>query len=449
MDPEKLAVVIRGHGMSLGTTPNGIAWCMKALHPAANTEPITGIPDRSGIPISMIEFKSNFTIAAPIPNALWNAMIYLMPTPIVPATVQLFNSANAPVPPGAGGWIECLNQQLTGATYDLKAANWRALVGTGRLAYFSATVNFDCADLTNNGIVTAGQMTPGWSQQLIDVIPCPVMGFVGGLSSPGINNSNLINLPLAVQYRAKEGCYMPIKLTNPALPFLNQAMNYWYTNWWPAGGGPPVSTIVPGFFGYLLPQMLDGQFGAISFLNIAPTTSLRMTVRMGIEACPVPGSNYSSFMHPSPPVDHAALDAYYMISAKLFDAYPDEYNDWGALWNVIKGIAQPVGRVLKAFVPGGDALYSAGQAVGSAIDQAVRTKAKTAPTTGGSLIDLPLSPKGRPGRKKGVKSKKKKKKKKAKSFVTLQAGAPVTTTRPGARYVLVPSTTGSVAQRVT
>jgi len=378
MDPEKLAVLIRAHNMSLGTTPNGVAWTMKALHPAANTEPIAGIPDRTGVPVAFVEFKSNYTVGAP-GSGLWNAMVYTFPSPVLFGCVQLYGPDNNPLTPAGGGWAEFVNRQLTGANIGERAGFWTTQVGTARLAYQSLTVNFDCADLTNNGVVTACQLMPAWLSTNLTTVGAPPMPSTI-YSGPVIDNSNAINFPLAVQYRAKAGAYMPIKLTNPALPFLNQGERAFYSQWWPYGGGPPQSTLWPGYYGYALPRMLDGQMGAISFLNIAPTTSLRLTFRMGVEVIPLPGSAYSSFMHPSPPVDHAALDAYYMISAKLFDAYPDEYNDFGKLWEVIKGIAAPIGQVIKN-VPGiGQSLYAVGNLVGKAVDNAYGKPGKSRET---------------------------------------------------------------------
>jgi len=372
MDPEKLSNLIRSHGMSLGTSPSGTAWAMKALHPAANTEPIEGIPDRSGIPIAMLEFKSNYSVSSPT-STPYDALIYSFPSPIIFGCAQLLSTAGAPVPSGAGGWQEFNNQQITGATYHDKVVTWHGLIATARLAYMGITINFDAAALTNNGTITAGQQTVGWIQGLnTAIVAVPIQQYAG----PTITYQNLINLPLAVQYRAIEGCYMPIKLTNPALPFINQSMDYFYTAFWPPGGGPAIVTGLATEAGYLIPQLCDGQLGAIAFHNVAGTTALRITYRVGFECCPVPGSSYSCFMHPSPPIDSTALDAYYNISAKLYDAYPDVYNDWGKLWEVIKGIASPLADTFLPYLPGGSIIKAGGQALGKVIDSAVQ-KTKT------------------------------------------------------------------------
>jgi len=375
MDPERLRVQILANG-TLGVSVDGQSWCMKALHPASNTGPIAGIPDRTGIPVSFVEFKNSFTVSgSAVGNFPWDVQLTFLPSPVLHSTAQITNSTTGALV----AWGQYLNTQLTGTTYVDKANFWQSQVGTARLAYYGITISYDCATLTDNGTLTAGQVLNGWIQSLPTAatgVSVPVMVYAG----PTLAYDNLINLPLAVQYRAKEGCYMPIKLNNPSLPFINQSMLYFYRNWWPSGGGPPLvgSETING---YKLPQLLDAQLGSVCFRNIINTTMLRVTIRMGVEVTPMAGSSYSSFMHPSPPPDNVALDQYYTISAKLYDGYPDSYNDWNQLWGVIKKVASAAAPVVSSLIPGGSAVVAGAKALGSLIDSKANKKKKNKPVT--------------------------------------------------------------------
>jgi len=322
MDPTKLRDRFTLQDPYLGRTTDGAQWAMKALHPACNTAAITGIPDRTGVPVAVTEFKSSYTIQNTVNALNFDAVLTFLPSP------QLFGTSSMTQ---AGVQIlgdYFVNTQLSGAGLTEKRQFWHQQVATARLAYYGITISYDCATLTDNGTLTAGQTMPCW------VLVSSTNPATQAYSGIAITYGNLINMPLAVQYRARDGAYMPVKLTNPALPFIDQSNDFAYGGWYPVGQGLPNN--------FLMSQLLDGQMASVAFRNVSASTMLRVTVRMGLEVTPTPGSSYSSFMHPSPLPDSLALDAYYTISAHMNDAYPDEFNDW----NKLKQVVSKIGRFL-------------------------------------------------------------------------------------------------------
>jgi len=231
------------------------------------------------------------------------------------------------------------NPQITGATITNKTDAWRANVASARLEYMSVTVFYDAPTLYDQGVKVAAQVGQSWNQDN-NATP-PPYNWNGVEFTP----ESLVNYPLATQTPGREGAYMPIKLSQPTLPFIEQQLIILYRP----------SFVLNAAETARLPRMLDGMIGGILFSNISAQAQLRATVRMGVECLVSPGSLYTPFQEPSCPPDEVALTSYYTVSGMMDDCFPASYNDWDNMWRAIKDVARkllPIASGMVGTIPG-------------------------------------------------------------------------------------------------
>jgi hypothetical protein len=125
-------------------------------------------------------------------------------------------------------------------------------------------------------------------------------------------------------------------------------------------------------------EPLDTNWGGICARNLALTTKFTFFVRFGVELQVQPGSTLSPHLRLSPQYDSRALKTYFAIARELKDAYPADYNDWGKLWNVVKGVASSVLPVVSALGPVGAGVGALGGLAMKGIDAATAAKKKRA-----------------------------------------------------------------------
>ncbi len=82
--------------------------------------------------------------------------------------------------------------------------------------------------------------------------------------------------------------------------------------------------------------------GEILFAGLNAAASIVLTWRVGFEVIAPPLSPYATFMSAPIPHDPIAIAAYHAIAREMLAAYPSEYNIFGALFNVIKGVGSKV-----------------------------------------------------------------------------------------------------------
>jgi hypothetical protein len=368
---QKLKGMIDAHNLSLGDTPTGKDWCLKALHPSDPLTEVRGVPDESCLPTVLMNYQSTFTLG-PAPTILatdtWQFNMALVPHPVV------FLSGGRYDPTTGATYHTFMNTQLTGATHTLKYADLLLLAQRWRLAYMSVTIYQDAPALADQGTLVACQTsvkprmaTYSYTGAVTTAFP-PVARFESE-DYPEYTSSQ--SMPNAYFGKSKEGLYMPLHLTRTSQNWRSESDSIYCTGFgsMAADGAVqlPTTTADVGFpFGDLVRAWVNpgvafgGQptsdlcndgWGFICARNLAPTTTYSFFVRAGFEFQVQPGTQLSCQQKISPEFDPTAIKHYFQIVRGMKDAYPADYNDLGKIWDVISGIAKTVAPALN-FIPG-------------------------------------------------------------------------------------------------
>jgi hypothetical protein len=411
-----------------GMTDAGKTWCLKALHPADEGVPLCGMPDSTNFPTvtnsyNML-FRLNKSSAVTTPN--WGFDLSIVPDFIQPIVFQQKDASGTPI----GNWGEFLNPQLQvvgTSTYDNNRAAFMEIYEQWRMTYMSVTITQDAPALADEGLITACQAPTRW----VETNPCLWQCTSGDSKDPVLNSklkmngcpssappplylynattyphvhsyfdqdmpSNFVQsgvtMPGGFVGKAKDGCYMPIKLTESAFEWKTAA-DVWllgphadeaddhpdaypitipstdtYSLEWPYGyvdyqsttpeNGPNIFTAFLNQTAAPLGSWICGGspilpwanqvVGHINLMNLDANAGIEIRVRMGMEARVGPGTLLTPQMKLSASVDEQAMYSYFAISRQLADAYPGSYNDLGKLWEVIKSIGRGLKPVLSA-----------------------------------------------------------------------------------------------------
>jgi len=373
---------LTNRAMTLGSTPTGADWCLKALHPSDPLVEVRGLPDKSSVPSAFVNYQAVFTISPQAgATGTWTLDASLIPDPIGMMSFSATDSVGAVNSMG-------LNPQLSGATYLAKFTTFTDAVQRWRLAYASVTATQDGPDLANQGTVVVAQKvclpkvlylgTLNGAQAVVG----PKTTFFTDEDFP--NYSNAQALPNAYYNASKFGYYAPLKLT--------RTCQRWRDLWQDVSIPLGQSATLSGALSYILPgatsastvwpyyglnqaawaaaggtagdRILDwGNDVCVqsSFRNMAVTTSVTFFVRFGIEISVSAASIYSPQLRLSPPHDSKALKTYFAIAREMKDAYPADYNDLAKLWSTIKNILRKVAPIV-SMIP-----HPIAQAVGAAV----------------------------------------------------------------------------------
>lgn len=395
---QTLRTLIGERGLAFGDTPTGADWCIKALHPSDPLTEVRGIPDHSAVPSLLMNYQSTFTVT-PAPNAegTWSFNALLLPHPIQQLYTRVYDSVYV-------GGLETahLNPQLDGATTAQKYAAFTQLARRWRLAYQSVTVIQDGPDLANQGTLVAAQvpvapmLLPLTLNAATSTYTMPYCAYFPNEYRPDFASTQ--SMPNAYFNKSKEGCYMPLKLTetcqdwssdseahcvlsNPivqagnasgvyqvGLPFVEP---FPFIGLYPAGFGnnPQVMN------GQKTSRLLNNSWGVVCARNLAVSTSYTFYVRTGIEMQVSPSSTLAPQLKLSPPYDVRALDTYFAIARELKDGYPADYNDLGKIWDAISGVLKQVGPALSVIPGWGPVAASAAKGVVGVGDYVRRSRA--------------------------------------------------------------------------
>lgn len=381
---QKLKEYIEAKSMLMGDTPSGGDWCLKALHPSDPLTDVLGIPDKSAVPSTFLNYQATFTLEPPVGAAdSWGFDIEVKPHPVSFLTYNAWDKDSVHSSHG-----EFLNPQLDGATHGLKIQALRLLGEKWRLAYMGVTCHQDGADLTNQGTLVA-------CQRPVE----PIVASVSGPGGPGgvfmlpgtiwqpddvATFTTSQSMPNAYFGRSREGCYMPLKLNKTCQQWYGDAhlaqnvavgvaesVFHYTTPTSNVGQWPYYDLPTPSYSASVFSEgeptslPLNATWGAICARNLAPTTRFTFFVRLGLELQVQPGTTLSPHLRLSPPYDGRALKTYFAIARELKDAYPADFNDFGKLWNVIKQAASVVMPIVRTMGP-------IGAGVGALGDMAIR-----------------------------------------------------------------------------
>lgn len=373
---QHLKQLISTQSSSLGSTPTGQQWCLKALHPSDPETEVRGIPDCSSVPSVLMNYQSTFTLSAQAgATGTWSFDAQMIPHPVgLLSAIRTDSISTTPV--------EFLNSQLAGATHAAKMSSFCQQFKRWRLAYMGVTVHQNGPAMSDQGSIVVCQppvslvshslcswfsTTPGL------VVARPVASLKLSDRASYENSQTLPNSYLA---NSRDGVYVPLKLTQTDQKWYSMAdsismgldravVDPIYTNdliILPTG---PFPTGTGGYYPFLslapahVPSQTSGvncdetscplneTWANISVRGASTASSYTFFVRLGLECQCAPGSIMSPQQRISPVYDPEAIRAYYAVSRELKDAYPADYNDLGTLWKVIKDLARKSLPLLK------------------------------------------------------------------------------------------------------
>lgn len=375
---------------SLGATPEGAAWCLKALHPSDAAVSVSGVPDESSMSTVMMNYQTIFTIEVPPATGDgWSADIQLTPHPVQFARFSLHTEAGAHV----GDWDQpILNSQLAGLYHVNKYDNLTEMAVAWRLVYFGVTAELDAPTMANQGSVAVCQkpVKANVFNPAYTVSPAPSSIRCGRHLQ--VYNADCVPsyevsqaMPNSYVGLAKEGAYVPVRLsrtsqkwvscaesvmlgpdsTHGGLYPVDEATDYVLSTTVPpplgsvahallgAGSNAPYFTAASPYTitGTCSSPLLNDYVADICFRNLSVSASIKLFFRVGIEMLVPPLSPLSSQLRVSPEYDPRSFEAYFHVSRRLKDAYPSDYNSADKLWEVIE-IATRAAAPMLRFMPG-------------------------------------------------------------------------------------------------
>jgi len=399
--------VIDAFGASLGTTVSGRAWALKALHPSDPVTDVVGVPDRTAVSTSCINYQQSVTVTPPAGAVgSWGGEIRVLPDPTVFSTVSVrdedathaynvahYNTAMADTA-----------QRAVDAWEKYGLERWRLL-------YYGVTVYLDAPATASQGSIVAAQYAvrhqlhsltateynalpePYTTSYLCKYLGCRYQ------ASDCPPYETLHQMPNAYAGMALDGCYLPLKLDashaewHDARDFVVDISNWTGTagtanlNYDVAGGPTTIGPYAPWSMArfdtvdrawypdkHLLP--MQSNLATIALAGLSLSATVRVVYRVGIEVMAQPGTAMAPFMKMAPGFDSVAVDTYFRIARELKDAYPAEYNDFGKLWSVIKSVASKVAPiVLPLMGPAAPVIRAAAGAIAPLVDKAVAKRA--------------------------------------------------------------------------
>jgi len=354
----------------MGTTPTGVDWCIKALHPSDPQTEVRGIPDHSCVPSLLMNYQSTFTLSPENgATGTWSFVASLLPHPVNFMYIDKTDSTNINIE------SNFMNTQLAGVTHFDKYTTFVNMAQRWRLAYMSVTCYQDGPELANQGSLVVSQSP---------VAPRHI-NFAGPYTNsygafPSVENYTVEDrpnfttsqgMPNAYFARSKEGCYVPLKLTETCQDWVSDAHKVCVSEFYQAIAPAyyrlpenanvaafPHVNLAPAYYsnqvglgGEATSPMLNGTWAHISAKNLDVATSFTFFVRCGIEMQVPPSSILSPQLALAPPHDATALDCYFAISRELKDGYPADFNDLGKIWDAISAASKKVLPVIKK-IPG-------------------------------------------------------------------------------------------------
>jgi hypothetical protein len=385
----KLRGVITDTAVPLGTTAHGSAWATKALHPADQITLDSGAPVGTGKPMAFLAFNNMYQIVPPAGLAATDTWACdVLTTGRDPLCFGSYATAKTGAFTGslidktyyaAGTPNRFMNPQVAGSgatpeiAYAAKRDTFVNNVRKYRIAFAGFTFHMDAPALSNQGTVTATQYPV--EDRDLTMGMCGLGGAVKAYRKLKVvpftdypDFAAIQNLPDVYSAEAKNGCYLPLKLGEEDFEMRAVAnTNFVHGDWDVSAGGyvyneplnvhaatgvtnplvpvtdvqinPATGAITAG--GTALPVACT-QVGHIAFRGLDPKATLYVYARLGFDIEVQPGSIYSPYVRNPVMEDDAAVRAYFAVSRQLKDAYPEEYNDLGEMFDLIVNTAADV-----------------------------------------------------------------------------------------------------------
>lgn len=307
--------------------------------------------------------------------------------------------------------MSVLNAQLTGADHSAKYSTFKGLAQRWRLAYAGVTCVQDGASMTNQGSIAACQTAVQplvWSAPLLRTslgaaqeydVPVGTYAFgstrlVSWQAGDQPIFANCQSMPNAYLGLSKEGLYMPLRLSRTHQNWHSahdEVMNTGVVAISPYGFAqvPESTTGIYGWpyqdlqmchrnavsgliaMGGVTSALCNDIVGHICAQNLALTTRYTFVFRVGFEVQVQPATILSPHQALSPAYDPMAVETYFKINRELKDAYPEEFNSLGKLWDFISSAAKTIAPAL-GVIPGYGPLIAGGIGAATGIGDRVR-----------------------------------------------------------------------------
>jgi hypothetical protein len=405
-----LAVDLKKRLESIGIEKAAFDWLLKALHPAGAASS-TGMPDEVSVTCMRPEYRDQFVISVPtsVTTPTWDLCVWCPPGD---TTVALYCAANAgavfdeaAVPTGATtGAINCQSftyaRTVPSATFVGSAgpnfgnAYAASLSSAWRTQYSSVTAYMTASALNDQGTCFAGQFTspPAYSEWSIaspglsDSASNPVYLRPASFNVPLDENDMLLQNPKSWTGPARDGVYIPLRLTGPSQPWnppipptglcqtsggdvylsgvvagqatlMGGANQVFVTPNNFVGGGvatgysPSISMsfqnvlpLAPGSTtGYPVDTSYDAvRHGVIVFRGLSAAASITLKFFRGLEQRPLVDAPSRMYCRPPVKPSAVALQAYYAIANDMADCYPASFNSLGTILSAIGSVASRV-----------------------------------------------------------------------------------------------------------
>lgn len=404
----------------LGTTPTGIEWAMKAMHPAGEGTP-HGIPDGFPRPTAkwMITCTKQFVPpTGGAPATTWDLDLICYNHPLIFGYAHgAWGAADSQTTvwnPAVWGGEE---PDLT--SYPVGMKNFINMAERYRPMYASVTATPVCSALTNQGTVTVAQYPMMPRVISYDFDQAPEVGYKDKARRPEAAPSATTTEPIvpvnsrnpafaaaaAKAYKAAPANVTPVRLRSlieawpeyyadlsaltilpntyvgqfkdGAYSVLKFSGNYneWrssrqvYQHCGLSGSmhmylDPTTLDLIPQpttTFGFPYPNLLQTSLAEdgspviqrcednvmhLSFRGMDPASTVKITFRYAFECEVLPQSTIAPFVSSPAEPDHAAMYAYSLITRRMKDGYPEAYNSWEKLVNVIKLASKAAGVVI-------------------------------------------------------------------------------------------------------
>lgn len=392
---------------NFGTTTAGARWVSKALHPVVG--PPCQIPDETNIATLNPEYKLETQVSAPagLTGTSWDMCVLIPPSDRVHAIVMSgesgcnfylgpaspavqraqFSMASSGVVAGSG--YPYWNQAMSGGAITAGVGSYyqalsAELPSRWRTTARSLTAYMTASDLYNGGTVYAGQYAR-------EVVPAPsgVIDPIIGPSGWVALNVDLVDLPLSeadmaimtpgfYTAPAKEGVYMPIRLTGPAQTFTEPRSSARYidvssakyvvpaTPGWSTQSTDTMSvfkvrsatdysavSVTPDFSfnsAHLINTFNDAStgfdkacaWGVVIFRGLHPAATITLKTVLNVEIMPKVMAPARQYVTDSARYDPQALLAYRAIAAEMPHAMAARHNFLSTLLPILSGVASKV-----------------------------------------------------------------------------------------------------------
>lgn len=369
-----------------GVEPQHAGWLIKALHPAAAEVTSGGLPDTSFRCCVRQELRARHAIIAP-GDTTYDACVWTVPgdcETVAWAVGPVGTDFGSPavtwnwrsIQPGTEvtqGEVFPVGTTIPGTPAKTVIPSTAALAW--RTSYSSVTIESSAPTTADQGTVVATQFatpiesfcarwTPSWTylQNM-------------SITEPMFKEEEMVACdPRVYQGLAKDGVYLPLRLTGPSQPYLKprpcnptiyRADNAALFNSYKAtqvadvlchkrqvnGGG-----VYPGSWS----TMTNGN-SAYDRLNQSVTifrglsTSNQLTIKlyMGIEYLPDPDSPVRTFAVNPTVYSPLAIDLYHRMAQELPSAYPSRYNSLGLLAGLLGSVLPKVLPIVAPLVSQG------------------------------------------------------------------------------------------------